>query len=207
MPNYKLSYFDFDGGRAEAIRIAFHSGKIEFDDHRLSFAQFAEFRQSTPFNSIPVLEIDGNLITQTNPILSYIGKLTHLYPINDLQALYCEEVMSAIEDISHHLVKTFGLKDDELKQAREQFVKGWLSTILKGLESLLIRSNDDYFCDGKLTVADIKCFVQINSLTKGALDHVPTDLVESLTPKLFAHFNRMKNEPIIQAYYTMRTEK
>ena len=118
MPNYKLSYFDFDGGRAEAIRIALHSGNIPFDDHRISFKQFAEFRTHTTFTSIPVLEIDGQMVTQTNAILSYIGKQTHLYPTDDLQALYCEEVMSAIEDLSHHLSITFGLKDEVLKQTK-----------------------------------------------------------------------------------------
>ncbi|MCJ8312621.1 MAG: glutathione S-transferase family protein [Saccharospirillaceae bacterium] len=204
MPNYKLTYFDFDGGRAEAIRIAFHSQNIKFEDHRISFAQFAQFRKTTPFNSIPVLNIDSILVTQTNPILSYVGKMTKLYPTDDLQILYCEEVMSAIEDISHQLVKTFGLKDDVLKQARKKFVEGWLSTILKGLESLIIRSKGDYFCENQLTVADLKCFVQVNGLSKGFLDHVPTDIVETVAPQLFAHFNRMKKEPIIQEYYKMR---
>jgi hypothetical protein len=56
MPRYKLTYFDFDGGRGEPIRIAFHAAGIAFEDHRLNFAQFSEMRQSTPFNSLPVLE-------------------------------------------------------------------------------------------------------------------------------------------------------
>ena len=80
MPKYKLTYFDFDGGRAESIRIAFHAAGIEFEDHRISFQEFGEMRQTTPFNAVPVLEIDGAAITQTNAIGRYVGKMAGLYP-------------------------------------------------------------------------------------------------------------------------------
>ena len=59
MPNYKLTYFDFDGGRGEPIRIAFHAAGIEFEDNRLSFQEFGEARSKLRFNAVPVLEIDG----------------------------------------------------------------------------------------------------------------------------------------------------
>ena len=52
MPSYKLTYFDFDGGRAEPIRIAFHAAGIDFEDNRISFPEFGEMRQSTRFNYI-----------------------------------------------------------------------------------------------------------------------------------------------------------
>jgi len=51
MPQYKLSYFDIDGGRAEAIRIAFHAGGIDFEDHRISFPEFGEMRSEIRFNA------------------------------------------------------------------------------------------------------------------------------------------------------------
>ncbi len=68
MPKYKLTYFDFDGGRAEPIRIAFHAAGIAFEDDRISFAEFAEMRSGTRFNSVPVLEIDGAQVTQSNAL-------------------------------------------------------------------------------------------------------------------------------------------
>ena len=87
-----------------------------------------------------------------------------LYPKDDLQALYCDEVMDALEDVSHYIVQTFGLQKEELRLAREKLVEGWLSVYLRGLDELLARGGGQYFADNGLTMADLKTFVQIRSL-------------------------------------------
>jgi glutathione S-transferase len=204
MANYKLTYFDFDGGRAESIRIAFHAAGIEFEDHRISFQEFGEVRKSTPFNAVPVLAIDGAAITQTNAIGRYVGKMAGLYPEDDMQALYCDEVTSAFEDISNHVVQTFGLEGDDLKAAREKLVDGWLTTFLRGIDQLLTRGGGQYFADKRLTMADLKSFVQTRSLSSGNLDHVPSDIVQRVAPGLAEHLKRMEAEPIVTAYYASR---
>ncbi len=203
MPNYKLTYFDFDGGRAEPIRIALHSAGIAFEDERLSFAEFSEMRGSTPFNAVPVMEIDGLPVTQSNGLSRYVGKLAGLYPQDDLQALYCDEALGALEDLLHCVVPTFGLQGDELKAAREKLVDGWLSTYVNGLGKLLERGGD-YFADNRLTVADLKAWTQTRWLRNGSLDHVPTDLVDTLAPVLVEHEARVAADPIVVAYYESR---
>ena len=204
MTTYKLTYFDFDGGRAEPIRIAFHAAGIEFEDNRLSFSEFGEMRHETRFNALPVLEIDGAAVTQSNGMSRYVGKLAGLYPEDDVQALYCDEALGAVEDTYHHILRTFGLQDDELKKAREKLVDGWLSVYLRGLNELLARGGGVYFADNRLTVADLKVFVQIRSLTAGTLDHVPTDLVQRLAPDLVEHQERIESDPLVVAYYGSR---
>ncbi len=203
MTDYKLSYFDFDGGRAEPVRIAFHAAGIEFEDERLSFAEFGEMRGNTPFNALPVLEIDGVPVTQSNALSRYIGKMAGLYPEDDLQALYCDEALGALEDMLHCVVPTFGLEGDELKAAREKIVDGWLSVYVKGLGTLLERGGD-YFADNRLTMADLKAHGQTRWLRSGSLDHVPTDLVERLAPGLVAHQQRVESDPVVVAYYSSR---
>ena len=137
MPGYKLTYFDIDGGRAEPIRIAFHAAGIEFEDVRLTFPEFMEQRQSLRFTCAPVLEIDGDQVTQSNGIARYVGKLAGLYPQDDMQALYCDEVVGAVEDLLHSMVATFGLEGEELKAAREKLVDGWLTVFVRGLGEVL----------------------------------------------------------------------
>ena len=204
MTSYKLTYFDFDGGRAEPIRIAFHTAGIKFEDNRLSFPEFGEMRQSTRFNSVPVLEIDGAAVTQSSALGRYVGKMAGLYPKDDLQALYCDEVMDALEDLSHYIVQTFGLQEEELRLAREKLVEGWLSVYLRGLDELLARGGGQYFADNGLTMADLKTFVQTRSLRSGTLDHVPTNLVRRLAPGLVEHQERIEGDPRVAAYYATR---
>jgi glutathione S-transferase len=204
MTRFKLTYFDIDGGRGEAIRLAFRIGGIEFEDVRLTFAEFGEARQSFPFKALPVLEIDDQPVTQSNSLARYVGKLVGLYPTDDLQALYCDEAMDAVEDLSHAIGNTFGLKDDELKQAREKLVRGPITKFNKGPDGLLARGGGQYFADRLMTVADLKVFVQTRALTNGVLDHVPTDVVERLAPSLAEHLDRITNDPRVAAYYAQR---
>lgn len=205
MSSYKLTYFDFDGGRGEPIRIAFHAAGIDFEDNRISFPEFTEMRQGTRFNAVPVLEIDGAAVTQSNAILRYVGKMAGLYPEDDLQALYCDEALGALEDVSHHIVRTFGLEGEELRAAREKLADGWLSIFLRGLDELLTRGGGQYFANNALTVADLKAFGQTRWLSSGALDHVPTDLVKRVAPGLVEHRERIENEPRVAAYYATRS--
>ena len=204
MAKYKLTYFDFDGGRAEPIRIAFHAAGIEFEDERISFADFGKMRSGTRFSCVPVLDIDGVAVTQSNAMCRYIGQMAGLYPKDDLQAMYCDEAMGAIEDLLHHTVQTFGLEGEALKAAREKLVDGWLSIYIKGLDELLTRGGGEYFADKRMTVADLKVYVQTKSLLAGTLDHVPADIVERLAPALVEHAKRIESEPVVAAYYASR---
>lgn len=201
MTQFKLIYFDFDGGRAESIRLAFHIGGIDFEDVRLKFPEFREAQPSFRFHALPVLEIDSQPITQSNAQLRYVGKLAGLYPTDDLQALYCDEAMGAVEDVGHAVGKTLGLQGDALKQAREEFVQDRLATYIKGLDELLARGGGQFFADGRMTVADLKVFVETRTFAKGTLDHVPTNIVEELAPALAEHRERIANDPRVVAYY------
>lgn len=207
MANYKLTYFDFPGGRGEPIRIAFHAAGIDFEDHRITFDEFQKTRETMRFSCAPVLHIDGVEVTQSNAMLRFVGKHAGLYPEDPLQALYCDEAMEAVEDLLHKIVQTFGLEGDELKKAREKLVEGWMTIFVKGLGDLLERGGGDYFADKRLTVADLKVYVQIRSLRSGTLDHVPADLVDRLAPNLAAHQDRIGKDPIVSAYYASRKQE
>ena len=204
MTSYRLTYFDLSGGRAEPIRIALHAAGIDFEDRRIAFPEFVEVKKDLPFGCVPVLHVDGEPVTQSNALARYAGKLAGLYPEDPLQALYCDEAMDAIEDINHYLGPTFGLQGDALKAAREQVVERRLSVFLPGLAKMLTRGGGTYFADDRLTVADLKVFVQTRWFRSGQLDHIPADLVDSLAPALVDHQARVEREPVVAGYYGAR---
>jgi glutathione S-transferase len=206
MTSYRLTYFDLSGGRAEPIRIALHAAGIDFDDRRIAFPDFLELQKELPFGCVPVLHVDGEPVTQSNAIARYAGKLAGLYPEDARQALYCDEAMDAIEDINHYLGPTFGLQGDVLKAAREQVVERRLSVFLPGLARLLARGGGSYFADHRLTVADLKVFVQTRWFRSGQLDHIPTDLIDTLAPTLVEHQARVERDPAVTGYYASRAK-
>ncbi len=128
-----------------------------------------------------------------------------LYPADDLQALYCDEVLGALEDLTHCIVRTMGLEGEELQLAREKLVDGWLSIYLRGLDQLLIRGGGEYFADNQMTIADLRAFVQARSLASGILDYIPTDIVQRKAPGLFEHQKRINADPRVSSYYATRS--
>jgi glutathione S-transferase len=201
MAKLKLTYFDFDGGRGEPARLTLHIGGIAFEDQRIMGKDWPAFRDKTPFLAMPTLEVDGKVVSQSNSINRYVGKLTGLYPKDDWQALLCDEVMDAAEDISARIGQTIDLPADAKKKAREELAAGHIARYLEQFQARLKSAGGEYFADRRLTVADLKVFMLIRWLRSGGLDHIPKDLVDRVAPMLVAHLERMASHPKIVEYY------
>lgn len=201
MSKIKVTYFDMNGGRGEPIRLALHCLGQDFEDHRFSFGEFAEVRKATPFGQVPVVEIDGEQITQCNALGRYFAKQAGLYPEDAYQALMCDEVMDLIEDVTYKIGATLFLEGEALKSARENLVAGPISQSLKWLEARLAKQGGEYFADNRLTIADLKVLVYTQWFCSGMMDHIPATLVQETAPALLAHLERVTSDPKIKSYY------
>ena len=205
MSTYRITYFDIDGGRAEPVRIALHAAGVDFEDRRISFQEFGQIRNELRFTCVPVLEVDGAQITQSNAMLRYAGRLANLYPSDDvMQSFYCDEILGAAEDVTNAIVRTFGKEGDALREAREKLVSGRLTVMLDGLEALLLRGGGTWFADDRFTVADLKAAEMSRWLSSGALEHIPQDCVQTIAPSLAEHHARVQAEPVVIDYYKSR---
>lgn len=199
-----LTYFDIDGSRGETARLAMHIAGIAFEDRRIARSDWAAVRDTMPYLALPVLEVDGRLIAQSNAINRYVGKLAGLYPKDDWQAAIVDEVMDAVEDITTRIGATFPLEGEARKKAREALAAGAIPHFLRQLGARLAAGGGEWFAEKRLTVADLKCFLWVRWLRSGALDHIPGGLVDEHAPLLAKHLERVTNHPQVAAYYAAR---
>jgi glutathione S-transferase len=201
MAKLKLTYFDFHGGRGEPARIALSIGGIPFEDDRVKFADWTRRKADTPFGTLPLLEVDGQILAQSNAINRYVGRLADLYPSDPWQAAVCDEVMEAVEDITSQIVATMFLPEEQKKAQREALADGPIPFYLTRLQQRLEAHGGRYFAADRLSVADLKVFMLIRQLRSGVLDYIPTDLPDRFAPRLVEHYERVKNEPGVKTYY------
>ena len=204
MPKLKLSYFDFEYGRAEPARLVLSMAGIPFEDDRIPYQDWPKRKAEMPFGIVPVLYVDGQPLSQSNSINRFVGKLTGFYPSDPWQAALCDEAMDAVEDITKQIVAAMKTPE-ELKKAKfEELVSGMFSVYLSRFEKHLEANGGRYFADHRLTVADLKVFDCVGGLRAGKLKELPVDLVERVAPGLLSHSERIQNDPRIKAYYDAR---
>ena len=156
MNELSLLYFDIDGGRAEPIRLALHFGQIEFDDVRFPMKSFPEVKATTPFGQVPTLTVNGQVITQTNAILRFVGQQVGLYPDDLMEALLVDEVLDVVEDMIDKMVATFGMKGEALESARASLLEGSYSRYLEWMSDRLVAQGEGFFAGTELSIADLK---------------------------------------------------
>ena len=144
-------------------------------------SDWASRKAQTPFGALPVLEVDGQVVAQSNAINRYVGKLADLYPSNSWQAALCDEAMEAVEDITNKIGATLFLPEEQKKAQRKELAEGPFRSLTR-LQQRLEAHGGRYFSADRLTVADLKVFVWIRHLKSGALDHMPGDLPDRSRP-------------------------
>ena len=99
--NVIVFYFNDGKGRAELTRLVLVYGQIPFSDQRLSFSEYLSMRDGgkLPFQQLPVLMVDDQIIGQSCAMARYAAKLADLYPSNDIEAGLSDMVVDAWRDL------------------------------------------------------------------------------------------------------------
>lgn len=199
MTRPRLVYFDFAGSRGEECRIALHLAGVDFDDVRITDADWPAYKPRTPFGAMPVLELPGQPpLAESNAILVYIGRQHGLHPKDDLQAAFHEALMSYAEELRHQISPVLRITDPAQKRAaREELARTVLANWGRQVERQL---GDSAFVGGdQIQVVDIKLYLVVRWLTSGTMDHVPTSVLDHC-PKLLRLFRQVGAHPGVQAW-------
>ena len=197
----KLTYFDAHGGRGEPARVLLSIAGIPFTDERVQFPAWMAMKSGTLLGGLPILEVDGKQLTQSNAINRWAGRLADLYPEDAWQAAECDEICDMVEHLSVDIGPSYGMKGEEQKKERERLLEGPIPKYLRALDRRLAERGGEWFSAGKLTVADLKATDLVRTLESGRLDHIPKDIVERVAPALSAHRKRVLADPRVSAYY------
>ncbi|BFZ22263.1 hypothetical protein BsWGS_25302 [Bradybaena similaris] len=199
MPKYKLTYFD-SRGRGEPCRLLFVLAGQEFEDVRIPFQEWSKFKTSTPFGQLPLLEIDGQIFSQSNALSCYLAREFGYYGKTNLESLEIDQVVFLINDFVQEVYKFFFQTDEQKKaELKQHFVDVEMPKYLGFFEKLLEANATGYFVGNSLTLADLVVYDLVSDVQQlspdGALDKFP---------RVKEHLNLVESNERIRAYIVNR---
>ncbi|KAG1703176.1 hypothetical protein DVH05_008086 [Phytophthora capsici] len=198
-PKLKLTYFPFPG-RAEPIRLSLFIAGIPFEDERIGVDELNQRRSALPFNQLPVLDVNGVVVSQALSILRYVGTLGGLYSPSDImEALRIDEVFSLIDEFySSYAWNASYFEKDPTKQMklRHTLTKETLPNTLCLLEKRVSKWNGCYSVGNRLTVADLAIYSLLWTFQSGRIAGVPTTVVAPYM-KLIGIYEAIATHPAV----------
>ncbi|KAJ1562771.1 hypothetical protein HK405_008070 [Cladochytrium tenue] len=206
-PAIKLTYFAA-AGRAEAARLAFYLGGVPFVDDRISHQRFAEIKKDLPLGQLPVLEVDGELLTQAQAILRFAGRLGGMYPPASapLAAARVDELLVALAELEEKMSPAFHEKDPETKKSmREELARVTIPRYARLLEARLgVLRALPLFGDGdSLLIHHLAIYAWVKSLRAGYIDHIPVTVLDGYALINAAH-DRVAAHPKVIEWYALQ---
>ena len=135
MPKLQLVYFPVRA-RDQAIRMCLAYGRIAFEDLNIQqyFAgkSWPEAKHLAPFDQVPLLVVDGAVLSQSGAITRYVAGLAGLMPANAFAAAKADSVFEAAQEIAgiNPIVNVFRGETFETKKAE------FFATFPRKLENL-----------------------------------------------------------------------
>ncbi|RLN87382.1 hypothetical protein BBJ28_00021471 [Nothophytophthora sp. Chile5] len=176
----KLTYLPFPG-RAEPIRLALFIGGFAFEDERIDGEELNRRRSTLPFNQLPVLEVDGVVVSQALAILRYAGAISGLYsPSDHMEALRIDEVFALVDEFyaSQTWNASYFEKDPTRQKAlRQTLAEVTLPKTLGFLETRLAQWGGVHCVGARLTVADLAVYSLMWTFQSGRIAGVPVSVV------------------------------
>jgi len=202
-PKYNLIYFN-GRGRGEVIRLIFETAGQAYTDTRIERADWPSHKAGTPFGQLPVLEVDGVKLCQSNACARYVARAFKLAGKTDLEQAQADMVVDCFED-SIKPILTFFFEKDEAKKAeqKKKFLEEQLPSSLALLESLLKTNHggDKFWVGTELTWADLSFLIFAGWLKMAGAENPLAKY-----PKLQALHSKVEKVPAIAAWIAKRPQ-
>ena len=162
-PTYKLTYFPVEA-RGELIRFIFAQAEQDYEDIRVSSKDWAAIKPTTPFGQMPILDVDGEILTGSGPIARYLSEKLGLAGSNAIENTKIAGIKDVQDEVTLKLIKAFFAKDKEAakKEVVEDFIPKYL-----GLMEKTIKGNpvcQDWLFGSKLTYVDLHLYLIVDCM-------------------------------------------
>ena len=153
---YKLTYFN-GRGRAEHIRLVFAQAGVQYEDKRIAKEEWGALKPNTPFGYLPILEVDGKVLSGSTPIVRFVAERHGLAGANDVENAEIAGIADCLMDVVREFMKVMFEKDEARKaelQKRfdDEITPKYLATLSKHV------SPEGWLYGSKITYADIGFF-------------------------------------------------
>jgi len=178
---------------------------VPFEDERINHSQWAELKPKTPYGQLPIVTMtndDGSepiVRAQSTALMRWLASEyapDTLYPRSNLYEI--EEAMGVLDDMMSSWApgfymamrpQTYGYpegheKTDEgkklIRELREKYVYERMPELLKHLERLLAKHNNQFLASSSgPTIADCLAVPMLRSFTRGYIDFVPATCLDA----------------------------
>ncbi|XP_057368614.1 glutathione S-transferase 1-like [Daphnia carinata] len=155
MPVYKLHYFNLRG-RAELARLIMSQAGVEFEDVRFERTEWPALKATMPFGQVPVLEVDGQMLAQSNTISRYLARKHGLAGKDEWEQGLADMYADNIGDLMTGMRPAFLEKDAEKqKELYEKFMTETIATHVAIVEKQLEKNGTGHLVGKELTWADL----------------------------------------------------
>mmetsp|Transcript_6192 Transcript_6192/g.10745 ORF Transcript_6192/g.10745 Transcript_6192/m.10745 type:complete len:223 (-) Transcript_6192:157-825(-) len=213
----KVTYFPIEAV-AEKVRLALVMTNTPFEDERIEMKDWAALKPTVKYNQLPVLEVDGQKMYQSQAQLRFLGRLGDgsLYPQDPTKAYKIDLMLGLCDDLVKGFIPSlylgmrhtmFGYPEDwsgkaeTVKAVREKFIKDSLPVHMEHLTDALKEGGGKFVCGDTVTIADLQWYPQLRYFTKGVADHIPADCLNAY-PEVVAYMERMLEVPQIKEWYS-----
>jgi len=204
MPAIKLTYFNLKA-RAEPARLILKQAGVEFEDCRLpapwdDMAPWTALKPMTPFGQLPMLCVDGTVISQSRTIARYVAVENGLAGKNAMENAQMDEIVDALSDATELQYNAYLFEKDETKKAQLQkdFNEKTLPTLIKNIDRRLTERGGEFLVGGRLSWADISAYHFFTELADQSL--------VKANCKLNALMERVASQPNIKKWLDSRPE-
>ncbi|XP_046646240.1 probable glutathione S-transferase 7 isoform X1 [Daphnia pulicaria] len=157
MAVYKLHYFDNPRrGRAELSRLILSQAGVPFEDVRFPHSEWPNMKPTTPFGQVPILEVNGQMLAQSNAIARYLARQHGLAGKDEWEQAQTDMYIENINDLLNAAAVPFVEKDPaKQKEMYGKFMTETIAFHVVAVEKQLKKNNTGNLVGDRLTAADL----------------------------------------------------